>query len=770
MLLPFELDPQIIHHIIHNQAGSIGKAIIELIMNSVDADAEIIRLTMNKNGFACEDDGKGFETKEDVINYFGRFGTPHQDGDATYGRFRLGRGQIMAHACTTWFSNNHQMIVDTLKMGYHYDYSELREPHPGCRIDGVWYEPLTETELLSTLQEIRDLVRYTPATVELNGRMITRDPKAEKWDYEDDNAYYRVKLEGAVSIYNQGVLVRHDAAHIWGAGGLIVTKKAISLNVSRTEILRKTCNVWKDIAKRFERMASDISANLFDNRKTEARREKAARSLLSGEGDLYQIVCKEEVITILPGNRHITIELFFRRMMYEYKMKCCIIESPYEIPKAETLAKAQIAFFIHPRTLERFGVFSPEQFLECLDLIASNFEHYGVKNEYPYLENLLSSKPILLDYRRLSDAFVERFEIVKEKESLDRETRRIWTALRWCLQQYAGACLNKERYKNGRVVYGEETFAILVGRSNTAEAWTDGESYIAFNLDVVKKLKGDPLKTAAYIFSLLEHEIAHEGDSIDVGHDDVFYQRYHDISISMSSERQRYMHIWLMKYTTSLEQEGKKSTGLAWSERLLIDRVGNGRQSKGLPRLIEDVSDDPILQTHVPEENLALINRINEGLVRDGYCPDPTGWDEILKNSVYTGRPTGGEHDKEDYDDVDDAYFQMMHEEYNRKLQLERERICGILGLDTSNLSDVMFSHLADRSEEEVKSIWIRKPWDEDFNEYEDQSPEDLSPYFLLDEKYHQYIESGETHWSLMRNAAAAGFNRIEEYLIWRRE
>jgi hypothetical protein len=27
MILPFELDPQIIHHIIYSQAGSIGKAI-----------------------------------------------------------------------------------------------------------------------------------------------------------------------------------------------------------------------------------------------------------------------------------------------------------------------------------------------------------------------------------------------------------------------------------------------------------------------------------------------------------------------------------------------------------------------------------------------------------------------------------------------------------------------------------------------------------------------------------------------------------------------
>ncbi|RML91267.1 DNA mismatch repair protein MutL, partial [Pseudomonas savastanoi pv. glycinea] len=59
VLLPFELDPEIIHHIIYSQAGSIGKAVIELVMNSVDADATALRLTMTKEGFHCADDGRG---------------------------------------------------------------------------------------------------------------------------------------------------------------------------------------------------------------------------------------------------------------------------------------------------------------------------------------------------------------------------------------------------------------------------------------------------------------------------------------------------------------------------------------------------------------------------------------------------------------------------------------------------------------------------------------------------------------------------------------
>lgn len=176
MRLPFELDPAIIHHIIYSQASSIGKAVIELIMNSVDANASTVKLSMTKEGFVCSDDGNGFATREDVLRYFGRFGTPHQEGDATYGRFRLGRGQIMAHATTAWRSRDWQMPVDTRTMGYSYELDDLPagKPLQGCEIEGRWYDALTDTELLSATQEIRDLVRYTPVAVELNGRMITR--------------------------------------------------------------------------------------------------------------------------------------------------------------------------------------------------------------------------------------------------------------------------------------------------------------------------------------------------------------------------------------------------------------------------------------------------------------------------------------------------------------------------------------------------------------------------------------------------------------------
>lgn len=149
---------------------------------------------------------------------------------------------------------------------------------------------------------VRDLVRYTPVSVELNDQRITCYPRIERWDAEDEFAWYRVKADGAVSIYYQGVLVRHDPSHTWGAGGLIVSKKAIGLNVSRTEILRKTCPVSKAIARQFGQMADQMASRLGDHRKTEARREKSARALLSGDANIVKIYSREEVVTLLPAS------------------------------------------------------------------------------------------------------------------------------------------------------------------------------------------------------------------------------------------------------------------------------------------------------------------------------------------------------------------------------------------------------------------------------------------------------------------------------------
>ncbi|KVD92968.1 hypothetical protein WS63_08005 [Burkholderia stagnalis] len=861
MRLPFELDPAIIHHIIHSQAGSIGKAVIELIMNSVDADARSVVLTMSKDGFTCKDDGRGFATREDVLRYFGRFGTPHQEGDATYGRFRLGRGQIMAHASTVWRSNLWQMTVDTRSMGYSYDLDDLTGSSgvQGCDISGKWYEPLTDTELLSATQEIRDLVRYTPVSVELNGRTISRDPRSEKWDHEDEFAWYRVKVEGAVSIYNQGVLVRHDSSHQWGAGGLIVSKRAISLNVSRTEILRKTCNVWQPIAKQFGAMAREISAQLGEHRKTEASREKAAHDLLAGTENLLQVFASGEVITLLPGKRHLSLFGFLELNGRMHGGRASVAENAFDIPKAEAIAREKIAQIIHPVTLARFNCPTTEDFRDALErimtIVRERWAALTREERYPLrvwnIDGL--AVPDFIDFATLREAFVERTTIVLEKDALDRETRRMWTALRWCLQQYAGLCAGGRKTRNRGAHYlagDEHRRHILLGESNAMEAWTDGESYIAYNANIVRRLKQDPIKTAGYLFSLTEHEVAHQGDSIDCGHDEAFYQRYHDISIAMAAERQRYMHLFMQKYVYSMEGEGNRDRSKLWYEQRLIERANNGRQKREMPPAIEDMTTLPYFSDAAAAEDMDLVLTINARLVDSGELPPPPDWEVVRRNAreaqwriSEAQRGARAEEARRDaaiaaselaleadekarvaallgvqVDAIDSEAWNYLYEgikwgisdDYVLELwdakpwtaqsdqnsesrdlewveqyeQQEAERIAKIVGVPEAEISSAAYRRLWEEDADEIRRLWAEKPWEKASDDYRDTVPEAEAehvarknapsmrpkddPRNRLAEKYHSLIAAGETWWSLERNAAAAGFHRVEDYLSWR--
>jgi len=783
--LPFELDPQIIHHIIYSQAGSIGKAIIELLMNAADANATRVLLRMSKTGFECRDDGNGFATRDDVLRYFGRFGTPHQEGDATYGRFRLGRGQIMAHATTDWRSNSWRMQVDTRTMGYSYDLDELAAPIQGCEITGSWYEPFTDAELQSSLQEIRDLVRYTPVSVELNGHVITRNPAAEKWDHADEYAYYRVKEDGAVSIYNQGVLVRHDPAGLWGAGGLIVSKKAIGLNVSRTEILRKTCPVWKPIAKHFGKMAEEMAAHLGDHRKTEARREKNAKALLSGDPRVWDIFDNEEVITILPGKRHVTLRIALQ-CLNRAGGALTVVERPSDVPKGESIAKEGIALVVHSKTMERFGCYSPTEFKEALERV---FENLGeaAKADPAFggwnTQRFASLKfPTFIAFCVLKKSFVERTQIVTEVDALDKETRRAWTALRWCIRQYAGACLGEAVTRSGRLSYRSRRaeFRILLGDSNSAEAWTDGRTYIAISLKNVQRLRTEPLRAVSYIFSLVEHEVAHEGDSLACGHDEAFYQRYHDISIRMAAERQRYIHIWLAKYTRSLEYEGKPPSGDAWRERMLVDRAGTGRKKRELGPVIEDLANDALVTANVPTEEVAFISQVNVGLVQAGLCPRPADWSEIVARALLAQAQLDAEFEAER---SERATRDSEYDQYLSDCKAEATRIATSLNIAVIEIGYDDVERLWGLTGTALQEAWTalsaefaeRHGGDDDYfeNTYdatiEQAVEEDPLAREALEPELRELANDGETMWSLGRNAAAAGFIFVPDYLRWRK-
>src|SRR5690606_1173845 len=82
----FTIHAALIRSQIMNQGGSIDKAILEAVMNSIDAGATDIVVTLDESTFSVRDNGKGLGTKSQIREYFRVFGAPHADGDAMFGR------------------------------------------------------------------------------------------------------------------------------------------------------------------------------------------------------------------------------------------------------------------------------------------------------------------------------------------------------------------------------------------------------------------------------------------------------------------------------------------------------------------------------------------------------------------------------------------------------------------------------------------------------------------------------------------------------------
>ena len=513
--------------------------------------------------------------------------------------------------------------------------------------------------------------------------------------------------------------------------------------------------------------------------------------LLAGEGDILSLLHSEDVMTLLPGKRHITLLHFISMCSYRgvsgERDSFTIAPSGADVPRGELLSRMKIAIVLHPITMMRFGCYNEYEFVEVLECIRANYNAWRTEQPHPHYLMGWNDELKLIDFYTLSDAFVDHTQVVSEK-SLDAETRRAWIALRWCLAQYAAICAGGRASSTGRA-RGRVTFSILLGVSTSADAWTDGKTYIAFNADIVRRLKSDALRTASLLFSLTEHEVAHEGDSLDCGHDEAFYQRFHDISTTMAPQRQYYFHIWLRKYTTSLEGAGKRAAGSVWREQWLEERASSGRQKNGLPGLTNTENLAAAVSAPVAPEDKSLLSFLNLSL--RNASPDAQVapvWPSIVAEGLEAAK-AGKElylaqeremeawylsEDNIDQSAASDRQEDADGEEMERMwLESNKARYLSILpGATADTLTDAIVAFLvyATDSVDEELAAWASRAWEH--RESEDEPEQDFEQPLERDipVDWRPLVRDGETRWMIERNAAAAGFFREMDYLEWRKE
>lgn len=514
----FKVDPHIIYSLIVAQAGTLAKAVLECVMNSVDAHATRLDITVDAKSIRIRDDGHGFRSRAEIEERFEVFGFSHKDGERIYGKFGLGRGQLWSFCSTVWRTGTFQMDVDIKQRGVEY---ALQDGLPFCQgvdISGSFYSTMLTSDLAAFERELTELALFAQIPVMLNGRRINRDPAAETWDHETPDAWIKVSDIGQLSVYNLGVLVRRYPGFQFGCGGIVVTRPGVALavNMARNDVLVAECAVWKRIRKVLQEK-SDARMRSKQTRMTEVELENVARRFVARELDYTDIV-ESKLITDIVGRGHPLRTLAFGVRKW---MPLTVADSGSRI--GERAHTARLAFVLSRQTLERFGVLTVKELRVALcQALMSPASNYSAGELRRHLEKL----PVTDNVNEAAPTLSLECEVLKPKELTPRD-RAALVALE-SLAFDVSRALKEARLINRAVSYR----TVRLGRSDVAEAWTDGTKEVVIERGQIELMhKG--IGGFSGLANLLVHEYLH--DSSDLGshtHDQEFYARYHDATCS----------------------------------------------------------------------------------------------------------------------------------------------------------------------------------------------------------------------------------------------
>lgn len=533
----FKMHPDLLFSVIKSQAGTQEKAILEAVMNAVDAGATRCDITIDQNGYHISDDGKGFSSRQEVDEFFETFGTPHKEGDATYGRFRMGRGQLFAFSSTVWKTTTFEMHVDIKKTGLDYIFEEDLPYVNGCTIVGTWYKSMATQELFVMTKELQSLIKYMQIPVFVNEKDFSIDPEKQKWDYKEEDFYVKVnKNSNTLSVYNMGALVSHYPASRFGVAGTVVTKSALKVNFARNDVLTSECSLWKKITKKMREIMGIETAK--KNVLTDAEREAILDSVICHDTLMGEIIQKGLLVDISGKKISFHTLMNAKRITFSTGIQT--------LKKVEERINDQnLALVLTEGNLQKFYVDTPEKFLEAInDLMKFNNEEVDIMsapyhdhedwrkyNQIRQLKIYGTCNPDIVDINELIDGISTLSETIEETKLTKKQTiflKSVRDISGWLGRLVYSVITNKENYNWYDARKFERT--ISLGTSEVAGAWTDGKTYIAIEK---RHITSHPMK----IIHMLLHEYCHNSvtlESHDHGSD--FYETYHNVLIKYSKE------------------------------------------------------------------------------------------------------------------------------------------------------------------------------------------------------------------------------------------
>ena len=466
-------------------------------MNGVDAKCRQIQIKLTETNVVIEDDGRGITQREHIDKFFRTFGQPHEESEGkVYGTFRMGRGQLFAFGKNIWRTGPFIMDVDIKQRGLRFNLVTAKKKHDGCRIDIDLYTKLMPSNLAETVRQLEEWVKYAPVPVFLNGNLISRDVTKEKWDHTTPEAYIRLDRDRrSLSVYNLGIHTMDMGTWQLGTGGVIVSRQQIKVNFARNDV-QSDCKVWQKIRPFVDMKAKQAVAKKATL--TDGERRRLIERIR--QDDIPDNAADLKIFTAVNG-RHFSASQV-AHACYQYRKRMCHAPSGKRV--GDKVFQQRLAFVMATETLERFGV---DKVKKLLPYIHKLYDSSGGYRSGEYTAVKFSS---------ISKSINDSYDLFDEKDLTVLE--RVWKDL----AHYCYCELTDENYDARR--------RIIIGKSDGANGWTDGSTYIAINRDYLKA-RDFTFQDVIEVATLVLHERCHDcNDTTDHDHGHEFYQLFHDLS------------------------------------------------------------------------------------------------------------------------------------------------------------------------------------------------------------------------------------------------
>lgn len=373
----FEAHQNLLMDVIKRQAGSLSKAVLEAVMNSIDAGAKHVHVLLDADQLIIRDDGRGFTSAKEIRNNFRVFGLPQDElekATKTYGHFRMGRGQLFAFGVNTWTTNKFRMAdIDVNANGLKWSLQKADHVlYNGCQVEVELYEQLTDYQIRNIRDELTRSLRYSPTPVLFNGEKLTVDPATESWPHASDGYLARFDRSNHLTVYNRGVLVREYYSR--GCGGVVISQEKLLVNFARNDIM-ESCPLWRRIQKASRGFAGEQLAK--QKSFTPAERIEAVRQFLVGDLSSDQFYTMEVFRT--HGNRPVS----WRTLQRASRNYPCLTFAATGDRKALHIARHKRAYVLDENTKELGGHVDPAETIKQLNAAMPTYRRLRTNPDWP---------------------------------------------------------------------------------------------------------------------------------------------------------------------------------------------------------------------------------------------------------------------------------------------------------------------------------------------------------------------------------------------------